>query len=97
MDTAAGNDAAHLGLRGGNNLNLMVAMRLGLLVAVDDVLNLLEHLGAHSGNILNVVGHTDLNHRVGRDGVDNLAQAIHGGENGRSRNRGDERGLQRRE
>ena len=97
VDTAAGNDAAHLGLRGGNNLNLMVAMRLGLLVVVDDVLNLLEHLGAHSGNILNVVGHTDLNHRVGRDGVDNLAQAIHGGENGRSRNRGDERGLQRRE
>ena len=97
VDTAAGNDTAHLGLRGGNNLNLMVAMRLGLLVVVDDVLDLLEHLGAHSGNILNVVGHTDLDHRIGRDRVDNLAQAIHGSENGRSRNRGDERGLQRRE
>ena len=97
VNTAAGNDAAHLGLRGGNNLNLMVTMGLGLLVVVDDVLNLLEHLGAHSGNILDVAGHANLNHRVGRDGVDNLAQAIHGSENGRSRNRSDERGLQRRE
>ena len=97
VDTASGNDAAHLGLRGGNYFDLMVAMRLGLLVVVDDVLNLLEHLGAHSGNILNIVGHTDLDHRVGRDGVDDLAQAIHGSENGRSRNCGDERGLQRRE
>ena len=97
MDTASGNDAAHLGLRGGNNFDLMVAMRLGLLVVVDDVLNLLEHLRAHSGNILDVVGHTDLDHRIGRDGVDNLAQPIHGSEDGRSRNRGDERGLKRRE
>ena len=97
VDTASGNDAARLGLRGGNYFNLMVAMRLGLLVVVDDVLNLLEHLGAHSGNILDVVGHTDLNHCIGRNGVDDLAQAIHGSENGRSRNRGDERSLKRRE
>ena len=95
MDTASGNDAAHLGLRGGNYFDLMVAMRLGLLVVVDDVLNLLEHLRADGGNILNVVGHTDLDHRIGRDGVDDLAQPIHGSEDGRSRNRGDERSLKR--
>ena len=94
MDTAASDDAAHLGLRGGNNLDLMVAMRLRLLVVVDDVLDLLEHLGAHGGNILDVIRHADLDHRVGRDGVDDLAQAIHGCEDGRSRDRGDERGLQ---
>ena len=97
VDTASGNDAANLGLRGGNNFDLVVAMRLGLLVVVDDVFNLLEHLGAHSGNILDVVGHTDLDYRIGRDGVDDLAQPIHGSEDGRSRNRGDERGLKRRE
>ena len=96
VDTASGNDAAHLGLRGGNYFDLMVAMRLGLLVIVDDVLNLLEHLRADGGNILDIVGHTDLDYRIGRDGIDDLAQAIHGSENGRSRNRGDERGLQRR-
>ena len=97
VDTAASDDAAHLGLCGGNNLDRMVAMRLRLLVVIDDVLDLLEHLGAHGGNILNVIGHTDLDHRVGRDGVDNLAQAVHGGEDRRSRDRGDKRGLKRRE
>ena len=93
MDTAASDDAAHLGLRGGNNLDLMVAMRLGLLVVVDNVLDFFEHLGAHGGHILNVVGHADLDHRVGRDGIDDLAQAVHGGENSRGRNRGDKRSL----
>ena len=66
-------------------------------MVVDNVLDFLEHLGAHGGHILNVVSHTDLDHRVGRDGIDDLAQAIHGGENGRGGNRGDERGLQCRE
>ena len=93
VDTAASDDAAHLGLRGGNNLDLMVAMRLGLLVVVDNVLDFFEHLGAHGGHILNVVGHADLDHRVGRDGIDDLAQAVHGGENSRGRNRGDKRSL----
>ena len=100
METTAGNDTAYLGLRGGNNLDLVVAVGLigimRFLVVVNDVLDLLEHLGAHGGNILNVIGHTDLDHRVGRDGVDNLSQAIHGGENCRSRDRGDKRGLKRR-
>ena len=100
METTAGNDTAYLGLRGGNNLDLVVAVGLigimRFLVVVDDVLDFLEHLGAHGGNILNVIGHTDLDHRVGRDGVDNLSQAIHGGENCRSCDRGDKRGLKRR-
>ena len=93
VDTAASDDAAHLGLCGGNNLDLMVAMRLRLLVVVDDVLDFLERLGAHGGHILDVIRHADLDHRVGRDGVDDLAQAIHGGENCRGGNRGDKRGL----
>ena len=97
MKTTAGNDTAYLGLRGGNNLDLVVAVGpigiMRFLVVVNDVLDLLEHLGAHGGDILNVVGHADLDHRVGRDGVDDLAQAVYGCENCRGGNRGDERGL----
>ena len=100
MGTTAGNDTAYLGLRGGNNLDLVVAVGLigimRFLMVVDDVLDLLEHLGADRGHILDVIRHADLDHRVGRDGVDDLTQAIHGCEDGRSRDRGDKRGLKRR-
>ena len=97
VEAAARHDAAHLGLRGGDDLDPMVAVRLigimRLLMVVDDLLDLGEDLLSDGSHLLDAVSGTDLHYGLRRDGVDDFAQPVCRGQNSRGGNRGDQRGL----
>ena len=101
VDAAAAHDAALRGMGGGQDLDRMVAVGLVrvivVLMMVEDVLDLLEDVLADLGQLLDGLGAGDVDHGLRDDGVDDLAQAVYGGDDPDRAQHREQRDLERLE
>ena len=99
MDAAAAHDAALRGLGGGQDLDRMVTVGLVRVVVVfmmvEDVLDLLKDVLADLGQLLDGLGTGDVDHGLRDDGVNDLTQAVHGGDDSHRAQHREQRDLER--
>ena len=99
MDAATAHDAALRGLGGGQDLDRMVAVGLVrvvvVLMVIEDVLDLLEDVLADLGQLLDGLGTGDVDHGLRDDGVNDLTQAVHGGDDSHRAQHREQRDLER--
>ena len=86
-------------MSGGHDLDRMVAVGLVrvvvVLVMIEDVLDLGEDVLADLGQLLDGLGAGDVDHGLRDDGVHDLAQAVHGGDDPHRAQHREQRDLKR--